>query len=458
MKIKLRLTLEYSMLTALLMLATMFVIYAHSEKSRKSTFIQELQREAITKAQLFLNGDSTPETMHRIYDNNRQFIDEVQVAVYEKPFTLIYHDAGNIDLLKEDTLMFRNMAEAGGVMNLNVGEYEAVIMDYSFEGKDYVLTAVAYDGNGRENIAALKRLLIAVSVICFTIIVISGFLFAYVALKPINRLLEEAEQITASSMDKRLPLNSNHDEIYELSATFNSLFDRLEKAFNSQKMFVSNASHELRTPVAAMKAEMEILLMKDRTTEEYRHAIENMLNDAQRLTQLIDGLLKLAKADYNAESIKFEELRVDELLIDSVQHVRKLHPDYKVDVIFQEDIEDDSFVTVRANGYLLTNAFVNLIENNCKYSENKTSVVHISYWDSMTILRFSDNGLGMSEEDARNIFQPFRRGGNKGYAHGYGIGMALVKKIVDLHGGRIEVHSSVGEGTTFIVNLPHIVL
>ena len=223
-------------------------------------------------------------------------------------------------------------------------------------------------------------------------------------------------------------------------------------------MFVSNASHELRTPVAAMKAEMEILLMKDRTTEEYRHAIENMLNDAQRLTQLIDGLLKLAKADYNAESIKFEELRVDELLIDSVQHVRKLHPDYKVDVIFQEDIEDDSFVTVRANGYLLTNAFVNLIENNCKYSENKTSVVHISYWDSMTILRFSDNGLGMSEEDARNIFQPFRRGENKGYAHGYGIGMALVKKIVDLHGGRIEVHSSVGEGTTFIVNLPHIVL
>ena len=392
MKIKLRLTLEYSMLTALLMLATMFVIYAHSEKSRKSTFIQELQREAITKAQLFLNGYSTPETMHRIYDNNRQFIDEVQVAVYEKPF------------------------------------------------------------------AALKRLLIAVSVICFTIIVISGFLFAYVALKPINRLLEEAEQITASSMDKRLPLNSNHDEIYELSVTFNSLFDRLEKAFNSQKMFVSNASHELRTPVAAMKAEMEILLMKDRTTEEYRHAIENMLNDAQRLTQLIDGLLKLAKADYNAESIKFEELRVDELLIDSVQHVRKLHPDYKVDVIFQEDIEDDSFVTVRANGYLLTNAFVNLIENNCKYSENKTSVVHISYWDSMTILRFSDNGLGMSEEDARNIFQPFRRGENKGYAHGYGIGMALVKKIVDLHGGRIEVHSSVGEGTTFIVNLPHIVL
>lgn len=457
MKIKLRLTLEYSMLTALLMLATMFVIYAHSEKSRKSTFIQELQREAITKAQLFLNGYSTPETMHRIYENNRQFIDEVQVAVYEKPFTLVYHDAGNIDLLKEDTLMFRNMAKAGGVMNLNVGEYEAVIMDYSFEGKDYVLTAVAYDGNGRENIAALKRLLIAVSVICLTIIVISGFLFAYVALKPINRLLEEAEQITASSMDKRLPLNSNHDEIYELSVTFNSLFDRLEKAFNSQKMFVSNASHELRTPVAAMKAEMEILLMKDRTTEEYRHAIENMLNDAQRLTQLIDGLLKLAKADYNAESIKFEELRVDELLIDSVQHVRKLHPDYKVDVIFQEDIEDDSFVTVRANGYLLTNAFVNLIENNCKYSENKTSVVHISYWDSMTILRFSDNGLGMSEEDARNIFQPFRRGENKGYAHGYGIGMALVKKIVDLHGGRIEVHSSVGEGTTFIVNLPHIV-
>lgn len=456
MKIKLRLTLEYSMLTALLMLATMIVIYAHSEQNRKRTFVQELQREAITKAQLFLNGYSTPEVMHRIYDNNRQFIDEVQVAVYEKPFTLVYHDAGNIDLLKEDTVMFSDMTKTGGVMSVNVGDYEAVIMEYSFEGKDYVLTAVAYDGNGRENIAVLKRLLITVSVICLTIIVISGFLFAYVALKPINRLLEEAEQITANSMDKRLPLNSNHDEIYELSVTFNSLFERLEKAFNSQKMFVSNVSHELRTPVAAMKAEMEILLMKDRTIEEYRHAIENMLNDAQRLTLLIDGLLKLAKADYNAESIKFEELRVDELLIDAVQQVRKQHHDYKADVIFHEEIEDDGYVTVRANGYLLTNAFVNLIENNCKYSENRTSVVYISYWESMTIIRFSDNGLGMSEDDVRNIFEPFRRGDNKGYAHGYGIGMTLVKKILDLHGGRVEVHSSVGEGTTFIVSIPHI--
>lgn len=456
MKIKLRLTLEYSLLTALLMLITMAVIYSHSEKSRKTTFAHELQREAITKAQLFLDGNTTPETMHSIYDNNKQFIDEVQVAIYEPPFRLVYHDAGNIDFLKETPEMFESMYRDGGVLNLEVGKYEAIVMDYSYNGRSYILTAIAYDGNGKENVARLKGLLVILAVICLSVILVFGFLFSYIALKPINRILCEAEKITASSMDKRLPLNSNRDEIHELSVTFNSLFDRLQKAFDAQKMFVSNVSHELRTPVAAMKAEMEILLLKDRETSEYRKAIENMHRDALRLSLLIDGLLNLAKTDYNAQSIRMEHLRVDELLIDATQHLRKMHPDYKIDIIFQEEIDNDCFITVNGNYYLLTTAFVNLMENNCKYSENRTSVIHISYWNDMTILRFSDNGVGMSEDDVKNIFTPFRRGENRDYAAGYGIGMTLVKKIVELHRGRIEVHSSKGEGTTFIVNIPHL--
>lgn len=456
MKIKLRLTLEYSILTALLMLVTMIVIYSHSESNRKATFARELQREAITKAQLFLDGNITPGTMQQIYDNNKQFIDEVQVAIYEPPFKLIYHDAGDMDFLKENPEMFDKMYKDGGVLNIEAGKYEAIAMSYRYQGKEYILTAIALDGNGKANIEELKRILIILSVICLSIIIVSGFIFAYVALKPINRILNEAEKITISSMDKRLPVNSSHDEIHELSVKFNSLFDRLEKAFNSQKMFVSNASHELRTPVAAMKAEIEILLLKERTTDEYKKAIENIHKDTVRLSLLIDGLLNLAKTDYNAESIKIEKLRVDELLIDATQHVRKLHEDYKVDIIFQDEINNDCFISVMGNYYLLITAFVNLIENNCKYSENKTSIIHISYWNDMIILRFSDNGLGMSEEDVKNIFLPFKRGENRHYVQGHGIGMTLVKKIIDLHNGKIEVHSSKGEGTTFIINIPHI--
>lgn len=456
MKIKLRLTLEYTMLTALLMLVTMAVIYSYSERNRKISFARELQREAITKAHLFLHGNTTPETMQNIYSNNKQFIDEVQVAVYEPPFNLIYHDAGDIDFLKENRAMFEQMYRNGGILNLETGKYEAIVMSYRYMGQEYIITAIAYDGNGKANIAELRSLLLTLSSAILSVIVILGFIFAYIALRPINRILQEAEKITISSMDRRLPVNSSHDEIHELSVTFNSLFDRLEKAFNSQKMFVSNASHELRTPVAAMKAEIEILQLKDRTEEEYRTAISNIYKDTVRLSHLIDGLLNLAKADYSAESIKMEELRVDELLIDATQHVRKLHEDYHIDIIFQEESDNDNYITVRGNYFLLTTAFVNLIENNCKYSENRTSVIHISHWNSMSILRFSDNGTGMSAEDIREIFIPFRRGRNCGFTQGHGIGMALVKKIIDLHKGKIEVHSSEGEGTTFIINIPHI--
>lgn len=113
-------------------------------------------------------------------------------------------------------------------------------------------------------------------------------------------------------------------------------------------------------------------------------------------------------------------------------------------------------ITVEGNLYLLTIAISNLIENNCKYSEDHTSCVHISYWDEWAILRFSDSGSGMSEEELHNLFTLFYRGEQESMAEGHGIGMALAQKIVQLHHGEIAAHSEPGQGTTFIVELPHI--
>lgn len=116
-------------------------------------------------------------------------------------------------------------------------------------------------------------------------------------------------------------MKNEKDELGELSTAFNALLERLEVSFNSQKMFVSNVSHELRTPLAALIAELDLSLQKERSGEQYRQAMQNVLLDARRMTKLIDGLLNLAKADYQKEHIKMQEIRLDELLLDAREFI-----------------------------------------------------------------------------------------------------------------------------------------
>ena len=201
---------------------------------------------------------------------------------------------------------------------------------------------------------------------------------------------------------------------------------------------------------------LDLAVQKERSPEQYQNAIHNALQDSQRVIKLIDGLLNLAKADYEPEQIKREEIRLDELLLDARELVLRAHPDFHVELVFEQEAEDDKVLTVIGNSYLLTTAFVNLIENNCKYSRNQTSFIQISFWEEWSIIRLSDDGVGMSDKDKEHLFQLFYRGENKDVASGYGIGMTLAQKILSLHKGEISVFSHPGEGTTYVVKLPHI--
>lgn len=174
------------------------------------------------------------------------------------------------------------------------------------------------------------------------------------------------------------------------------------------------------------------------------------------MTRLTEGLLNLARTDYRREEIAMQPVRLDELLLDARETLLRAHPDYRIDLVFGQESDDERSITVSGNGYLLGIAFSNLIENNCKYSDNRTSFVQISSWERMAIVRLSDSGAGISEEEMRHLFTPFRRGGTQQRVEGYGIGMALAQKVIRLHGGEIAVHSMKGEGTTYVVELPHI--
>lgn len=456
MKIRTKLTWQNTGVTAAVFLLCMCLIYLLSEQARSRTFFHDLKSEALTKAHLYLQNQVDAQTMQSIYLNNRKFINEVEVAVYTTDFRMLYHDAIQSDIIKEDRNMINDILRRKEI-EFYIGRYQGIGMLYPFEGKEYIVTAAAYDGYGYDNLYELQQTLLILFVVGLTLLFLAGYFLARASLKPIRDIVKEAESITAQHIHKRLPVKNEKDELGELSTTFNALLERLEVSFNSQKMFVSNVSHEMRTPLAALMAELDLALQKERTGEQYRQAMQNVLQDARRMTKLIDGLLNLAKADYQKEQIKMQEIRLDELLLDVREFILRAHPEYHIDLLFeQEEADDDRLITVMGNLYLLNIAFSNLIENNCKYSDNKSSFIQISYWDKHTVIRLSDSGIGMSDTDKAHLFTLFYRGTQENVTEGHGIGMALSQKIIHLHQGTISVHSEEGKGTTFVVELPHI--
>lgn len=455
MKIRTSLTLKNTAATAAVFFVCLTAIYLVSEHTRSTTFFHTLEREAVTKANLFLQNRVDARTMQEIYLNNSNFIDEVEVAVYTPGFEMLYHDAAGNDIIKEDSAMIARILHDHRT-EFYTGDYQGIGLLYKFGGADYIVTAAAYDRYGHDSLSELRTTLGILFAIGVLLLTVTGYMLARAALHPIRGIVREAEAITASHIDRRLPVKCEKDELGELALAFNALLSRLETSFNSQKQFVSNVSHELRTPLAALMAELDIALQKERSGAEYRRAIQHALQDAGRMTKLIDGLLNLAKADYQKGEIKMEEIRLDELLLDVRTLILRAHPDYRIELLFEREDDDDRMITVRGNLYLLTTAISNLIENNCKYSDDHTAYVHISYWNKWSILRFSDSGKGMTENELHNLFTLFYRGEHEPETEGHGIGMSLARKIVQLHNGKIAVNSQPGLGTTFVVELPHV--
>ena len=453
MKIRTALTLKIAVTTASVFVCFILAVYVLSERSRSKSFFQNLRGETITKAHLFLKNRIDPETMQSIYLNNKEFINEVEVAVYTSDFEMLYHDAVDNDIVKEDAPMINKIVKEGEI-DFYVNGYQAVGMLYRFDGRDYVITGAAYDGYGYETIANLGKYLVVLVIIGLFIIVLVAYWLAWASLHPLRDMVAGLNEVSAKRLDSRLPVVTPEDELGEVATVVNELLDRLEKSFCAQKEFVSNVSHELRTPLTALMAELDLALQKERTQSEYQRAISNSLGDAHKIRKLIDGLLNLAKADYLREGINMEELRVDELMIDVQSQLQRAHADYKSEMLFETEQEESLSMMVYGNRYLLGIAFSNLIENNCKYSDDHKSIIQFSSGTASLTIRFTDNGCGMTAVERTNAFLPFYRGENGRTAEGYGIGLALAQKIITLHGGHIRILSERGRGTTFLVTLP----
>lgn len=446
MSLKIRLSLLFALLAGSILFLFAMLIYFSAANDRRKEFFNHLQKEALTRANLLLDAEVEAQTLQTIYLSNREILHEVEVAVYDPWFNLIYHDAVEIDFVKETPEMIREILEKGEIRFVQEG-WEVIGMVFHFNGKTYVLTAAAFDQYGHTKLRNLLNNLILFWLAGVVLIAAAGWFFARRTLKPIALMVKKANEITATNLDLRLNEGKRKDELYQLAATFNRMLDRLQDSFEAQKEFVSNVAHEIRTPLAAVMGEIELSLSQNRSKEAYEEALQKVMDDARRLSRLSSGLLDLAKATYEPGQISMKKVRLDEVLIDARKDILKNNSDYHVHILFDENIEDENLITVNGNSYLLKVAFANLMDNACKFSDNRSAIVQLRIESSRLIASVEDEGTGISEDDLNKVFTPFYRGENKSITEGHGIGLPLTLRIVDLHKGQINLLPKPQKGT-----------
>ena len=272
-------------------------------------------------------------------------------------------------------------------------------------------------------------------------------------LKPVGGIIKQVNKITETNLHLRLNEGNGRDELAELAMTFNSMLSRIENAFELQHNFVTNASHELRTPLTSIIGNIEVSLSRQRNSEEYRMVLKTILEEAERLHKLSDGLLNIAQASVDINSLKMEYIRIDELLEEAKDIVKNQMPDSKMELCFENMPANPDDLLIKGYKNLLMIAFENLFENANKFSGNKDVKIKLQYKPAEINISVIDKGIGIPQKDYNNVMQTFFRAENARSYSGSGVGLSLCQKIFSLHNGKITISSEEGKGTIFRVTI-----
>ncbi len=304
---------------------------------------------------------------------------------------------------------------------------------------------------------AQKQLLLLLAIanpVALLLASIGGLWLANKALRPVDRLTRAAERIGRGNLSERVEEPRSHDEIGRLAETFNQMIGRLEQAFERERRFTADASHELKTPLAVLRGDIEVALRRERSPDEYKRVLQSNLEEIARLTKLTEDLLTLARSDANESVLELEDVELDRLASEARAYIAPLADSAGVSLTYQAP---DTAIVVEGDQKRLKQLLVNLLDNAIKYTPDGGSAnLSLGSENSTAVIEVKDTGRGIPAAAVPHIFERFYRQTDPRDTKvtGFGLGLAISKWIVDAHGGSIEARSIEGEGTSFIIRLP----
>ena len=303
----------------------------------------------------------------------------------------------------------------------------------------------------------ILRKFLFILLISGTILVIILSLWSYFfvnrAFMPVKNIVATVKRITSKDLSLRIRSVETKDEIGELANTFNEMISRLESSFKQIKQFSSDVSHELKTPLTVIKGEVEVSLRRDRRKKEYKNTLKILLEETTKLEKIIENLLFLSHMDGQSKSLSFKRISLDEILLEVFEDTEKMARQKEIHLI----LKGIKPVYTKGEENLLKRLLTNLIDNAIKYTPTGGSV-EISLESDRKFARFiiKDTGVGIPEDKLEHIFDRFYRvdEARSTSTGGSGLGLSIVKQIVEVHKGEIEVKSELNRGSTFIIYLP----
>ena len=440
MNIKTRLSIQFTLLVFGILMFFSFLAYYFSYSSQLSKFRDDLLVKAQNTAILLINVEEVDSTLLKKIHQTTKSLDREEIALTDSSNKVIYNY--QIELLTEDVLTKTPVNQSSYYFSL--GTKDGVSYSHIENNRVYHVFVMAHDKLRADNLLSLRSVLFWSILFSLWLSITASYLFSKIAIRPISNIISKVKEINSLKLSSRLHEGKRKDEIEQLAITFNQMISDLEQVFNSQDEFVSNASHELRTPLAIMIAESDYMRSRERQPEEYQEHLDKLTNDLRYLNQLLSSLLELAHINRD-KVIQMSSIRLDELVFNAIKSIKTKYPGRKILPRISYTENETDLIIIGNNG-LLEIAFKNLIDNACKFSAGEVDVI-IDIVSEGILLAITDQGVGIPESELEAIFKPFSRGTNVRYIGGFGIGLSIVSKILELHRAQIQLKSDENKGT-----------
>lgn len=451
MKVSYRIATGFTLLTTLVVAALCVFIYLNTRQQQEEDLSRRLHNRALTVATLlFTLPDNDYRLLASLDSATTNSLVSENINVYNNRNRRIYRFARNTDDTVAVTADLLNRARLDGEFETRQDHKTILALYYQQQQVPVVVVVSAIDTAAETKLQELAHSLLLAFIAGAFLSFLAGWIFSKQLLKPLEQITKTVNNISATNIEKRLPEPSTADEWHRLAVTFNNLLARLQESFEVQGRFISNASHELSTPLTSVINQIDVTLRKERSNEEYLNVFRSVLSDVQNMSALTRQLLDIARSARGG-SFQTEPVRIDEIIMELPGYLRRISPNYTARTFFDELPDEESLCTVNGNYELLFSAFRNLAENGCKYSPDHTVNISLSFAEGRIITLFSNQFENLDPRELENIFQPFQRGTNAGAQKGYGLGLSLTRRIILLHKG--EIRAETDEAGSMLITL-----
>jgi len=454
MNIKLRSALLFTALVAILLSVSYLVIYFIYADYRNEQVFQRLEQKAQTTYKLLVDVKEVDADLLKVIDQNTiNMLNDEKILIFDSTYKLIYSSIDDQKISYSPELLKKIHKEK--ILRYVDGDNEVVGIEiYEHQNRGIVL-ASAYDKIGINKLQKLYYILLFSFIVALIVTAIISYFYVKKVFHPLDTLNSQIVRIGEGHMDERVPLVENQDELNELASNFNAMLDKLEEAFRIQKSFISHASHELRTPLANLVASCESALNKTLSNEEYKQLIVSLNEEHKNLVSLTNALLLLSKYENFSGERNWNETRIDESLFQAMDENQELFPAVQISLNFDIQPDNEENLYIKGHEVLLRTLFSNLLRNSCQYSTDAHVTIHVDCDDKFISVTIENKGPVISDEEIPMLFNPFFRGNNAIEKKGYGLGLAIAKRITDIHKG-ILTYSKTNESVNqFNVQLPH---